>query len=149
MSKKIRPSFEEIYMSMACSLSQRSTCHRLNVGTVIASKDFRYVFAVGYNGNATGLPNECDRPTPGNCGCLHAEMNAIINCKTARDVPKVVFNTHIPCEGCAKGLINLGGVEKVYYFKEYRSQVGKDLLQSVGIIVEQLTLQQVTTDLVN
>lgn len=65
-----RPSFQEIYLQLAATLAKRSTCCRLQVGTVITSEDFRKVLAVGYNGNATGLPNTCDREEPGNCGCF-------------------------------------------------------------------------------
>ena len=45
---------------------------------MITSTDFRKVLAVGYNGNATGLANSCDRDEAGNCGCLHSEENAVI-----------------------------------------------------------------------
>ncbi|MCP4038631.1 MAG: cytidine deaminase, partial [bacterium] len=61
MAADERPSFESIYMDLARTLANRSTCIRLNVGTVITSTDYRKVLAVGYNGNATGLPNQCDR----------------------------------------------------------------------------------------
>lgn len=67
---KNRPSFEEIHMRMALLLRERSTCARLQVGCVIASADFRKILAMGYNGNATGLPNECDSVEPGKCGCF-------------------------------------------------------------------------------
>jgi dCMP deaminase len=106
-----RPSFEEIYLNLAASLASRSTCRRLKVGTVITSTDFRKVLAVGYNGNASGLPNTCDRDEQGNCGCLHSEENAVINCDTPRDVEKYAFVTHLPCAMCAKRLINLGNVK--------------------------------------
>jgi deoxycytidylate deaminase len=68
-----RPSFERIYMELATSLSGRSTCRRKRVGCVIASPDFRKVLAVGYNGSAAGLDNDCDRfgeKAVGNCGCF-------------------------------------------------------------------------------
>src|ERR1700733_2090619 len=99
-----RPSFEEIYMDLVSSISRRSTCSRLKVGTVITSTDFRKVLAVGYNGNAAGLPNKCDSEEVGNCRCLHAEMSAIINCDTPRYVEKFVFITYSPCVMCAKAL---------------------------------------------
>src|SRR6476660_4342846 len=124
-----RPSFQTIYMQLAHSLSQRSTCRRLNVGTVITSTDFRKVLAVGYNGNATGLPNECDREEPGNCGCLHSEENAVINCDSPRHVEKVVFVTHLPCVQCAKRLINLGNVKKINYAHDYRIKDSLELLK--------------------
>ncbi len=117
-------------------LSQ-STCGRLRVGTVITSTDFRKVLAVGYNGNATGLPNCCDRDEPGNCGCLHSEENAVINCDAPRAVEKIVFVTHLPCAMCAKRLINLGNVKKVFYRTDYRRRDAVGILQSAGIGVSQ------------
>lgn len=128
-----RPPFETIYMNLAKILSQRSTCLRLQVGTVITSADFRKVLAVGYNGNATGLPNHCDREEPGNCGCLHSEENAVINCDSPRQVEKIVFVTHLPCVMCAKRLINLGNVKKIFYGAEYRIKDSLEILRKVGI----------------
>ena len=64
-----RPTFDEVYMQFAATIARRSTCTRLAVGTVITTTDYRKVLAVGYNGNASGLANTCDREEPGNCGC--------------------------------------------------------------------------------
>lgn len=128
-----RPSFQEIYLQLAATLAKRSTCKRLQVGTVITTEDFRKVLAVGYNGNATGLPNTCDRDEPGACGCLHSEDNAVINCDSPRSIPKIVFVTHRPCASCAKRLINLGNVRKVYYANEYRSKESDQIFNLGGI----------------
>ena len=136
MTSKQRPSFEKIYLELAHSLAQRSTCKRLRVGTVITSTDFRKVLAVGYNGNATGLHNGCDRDEPGNCGCLHSEENAVINCDAPRTIEKIVFVTHLPCVQCAKRLINLGNVKSIIYAQDYRIKDSINLLQSVGISIE-------------
>ena len=125
-------------MELAMALAARSTCRRLNVGTVITSTDYRKVLAVGYNGNATGLPNTCDSDQAGNCGCLHSEENAVINCDSPRSTEKHVFVTHLPCVMCAKRLINLGGVRKVFYKNDYRSTDSIALLQSVGVEVARL-----------
>ncbi len=107
------------------------------MGTVITTTDFRKVLAVGYNGNASGLPNSCDRDEPGNCGCLHSEENAVINCDAPRQTEKLVFVTHMPCPACAKRLINLGQVRKIIYQDSYRNQEALDLLETVGIEVQQ------------
>jgi dCMP deaminase len=131
----MRPSFQDIYMDLAFSLARRSTCKRLNVGTVITSTDFRKVLAVGYNGNATGLPNGCDREEAGNCGCLHSEENAVINCDSPRMIEKLAFVTHLPCSSCAKRLINLGNVKKIYYAQPYRLLSSLELFSTVGIEV--------------
>ncbi len=138
VAEKKRPSFHKIYLDLARVLASRSTCKRLAVGTVITSTDFRKVLAVGYNGNASGLHNGCDREEPGNCGCLHSEENAVINCDAPRVVEKVVFVTHLPCVMCAKRLINLGNVKMVVYGEDYRIRDSVELLQSVGITVKKI-----------
>jgi dCMP deaminase len=138
MTERPRPSFEAIYLELAHTLARRSTCYRLQVGTVITSTDFRKVLAVGYNGNAAGLHNGCDREEPGNCGCLHSEENAVINCDAPRFIEKIVFVTHLPCVACAKRLINLGNVKGVFYAQDYRIRDSVQLLESVGITVRKL-----------
>jgi dCMP deaminase len=135
-SPKQRITFDEVYMSFAKLIAKRSHCKRLQVGTVITTTDYRKVLAVGYNGNATGLPNTCDRDEPGNCGCLHSEENAAINCDAPRQTEKFVFVTHLPCPACAKRLINLGHIRKVVYGKSYRNLEAIDLLRTVGIEVQ-------------
>ena len=129
----MRPTFENIISDIAETISQRSTCKRLRVGCVIVSTDYRKILSWGYNGNASGLPNACDRDEAGNCGCLHAECNAAINCDSPREIEKFVFITHLPCPTCAKLLINLGNVCKVFYNTEYRVKDSLLLLKSVGI----------------
>ena len=132
----MRPTFEQVYMEFAFAIAERSTCSRLKVGTVITSVDYRKVLAIGYNGNATGLPNDCDSSEEGKCGCIHSEENAVINCDCPRDTGKIVFATHLPCLACAKRLINLGGVKQVYYGKPYRNTESLDVLNHVGIKIE-------------
>jgi dCMP deaminase len=141
MSTIDRPTFETIYINLATELARRSTCKRLKVGTVITSTDYRKVLAVGYNGNASGLPNQCDREEPGNCGCLHSEENAVINCDASREIEKVVFVTHLPCVMCAKRLINLGNVRQVFYKESYRISESLGLLESLGIKIAQFKPQ--------
>ena len=131
--KETRPTFEAIYMTFAEQIARRSTCRRLQVGTVITSTDYRKVLSIGYNGNATGLPNFCDREEPGNCGCLHSEENAVINCDSPRYVEKYVFVTHLPCVQCAKRLINLGNVKRVVYKHDYRIRDSIQVFELAGI----------------
>lgn len=135
MSHNIRPTFESVYIKFALEIAKRSSCKRLQVGTVITTTDFRKVLAVGYNGNAAGLANGCDRDEVGNCGCLHSEENATINCDSPRHVEKYVFVTHLPCMACAKRLINMGNVKKVYFHTDYRKRESIVTLRSVGIEV--------------
>jgi dCMP deaminase len=137
-----RPSFDDAFMAMAVTFSARSTCARLRVGAVIAGSDGRQVFAGGYNGNASGLPNKCDSDEPGACGCLHAEMNAVANCTAAREARKVVYVTDLPCALCAKMIVNLGGVERVVFARDYRLKAGAAVLSLAGVNVERYDLFQ-------
>jgi len=85
----------EVYMRMAEELAKRSTCARLQVGTVVTDQVLENVLAIGYNGNARGLPNKCDSAVPGSCGCIHSEMNALVKAAgSVRD--KVVFVSASP-----------------------------------------------------
>lgn len=128
-------------MNLAKDIARRSTCARLQVGCVIVTPDFRKVLAVGYNGNVAGGRNDCDRhgaEAVGNCGCLHAEENAVINCDVPRATRKIVYCTNLPCVMCAKRLINLGGVDRVYYWHDYRNKDGLALLSANNIVVAHL-----------
>lgn len=121
----------EVYMRMAEDLAKRSTCARLQVGTVITDALLENVLAIGYNGNAKGLPNRCDSAVPGQCGCIHSEMNALVKAPgTVKD--KVVFVTDSPCVMCAKLMIN-SGVTHLFYRRPYRDPSGVELLQSAGV----------------
>lgn len=121
----------EVYMRMAEDLAKRSTCARLQVGTVITDALLENVLAIGYNGNAKGLPNRCDSSVPGQCGCIHSEMNALVKAPGAvKD--KVVFVTDSPCVMCAKLMIN-SGITHVFFRRPYRDPSGIELLQSAGV----------------
>jgi dCMP deaminase len=121
----------EVYMRMAEELAKRSTCARLQVGTVVTDALLQNVLAIGYNGNARGLPNKCDTTVPGQCGCIHSEVNALVKAPgSIRD--KVVFVTNSPCVMCAKLMIN-SGVTHVFYRRAYRDPSGVELLATAGV----------------
>jgi dCMP deaminase len=121
----------EVYMRMAEELAKRSTCARLQVGTVVTDAQLENVLAIGYNGNAKGFPNRCDSTVPGVCGCLHSEVNALVKAPGGiRD--KVVFVTASPCVMCAKLIIN-SGTTHVFYRQQYRDPSGVELLKTAGV----------------
>lgn len=127
-----RPPLFEIYMRMAEELAKRSTCRRFQVGTVITDARLENVVAIGYNGNVRGFPNDCERDTPGRCGCIHSEMNALVKAPgTMAD--KVVFVTASPCEMCAKLMVQ-ARVSHVYYREAYRSSEGLGVLRAAGVV---------------
>jgi dCMP deaminase len=144
-----RPRFHDIYMQLAVMMSERSTCARLKVGCAIITPDFRKVLAIGYNGNVSGGENDCDlhgEAAIGNCGCLHAEENAVINCDVPRSTEKIVFCTHLPCLMCAKRLVNLGGVQEVYYKNDYRKRDSLQLLYKQSIHISHLANEGLDLD---
>ena len=123
----------EVYMRMAEELAKRSTCARLQVGTVITGPELENVLAIGYNGNARGFPNRCDSDTPGGCGCIHSEQNALV--KASGHLPdKVVFVTASPCVMCAKLMVQ-AKVRHVFYREAYRDPAGLDVLREAGVEV--------------
>ncbi len=74
-----RPSWDEYFMSIAQSVSSRSTCKRASCGAVIVKSN--RILATGYNGSLPGELHCCE------VGCLmynghcertvHAETNAV------------------------------------------------------------------------
>ena len=139
MTMSTRPSSESVYMRFAVILAERATCDRLRVGAIVTDEDMLQVLGIGYNGNAAGLPNACDSADrPGQCGCLHAELNALL--KSPGTLPnKVLFCTHAPCVACAKAAIN-ARVSRVFYLHEYRNTEGVKTLMKAGVDVKQLWL---------
>jgi dCMP deaminase len=122
----------EVYMRMADELAKRSTCRRLSVGTVITDGLLENVLAIGYNGNVRGFPNDCDAPTPGRCGCIHSEMNALVKAPgQMRD--KVAFVTASPCVMCAKLMVQ-ANISHVYYRSAYRSREGLEVLKAARVV---------------
>jgi dCMP deaminase len=127
-----RPPLFEVYMRMAEELAKRSTCARLQVGTVLTDHRLENVVAIGYNGNARGFPNRCDTTEAGRCGCIHSEQNALVKAPgQLRD--KIAFVTASPCVACAKLMIQ-ANVGHLFYREAYRDPAGLDVLRQGGIV---------------
>lgn len=126
-----RPPLQQIYLRLAKELSRRSTCVRLAVGTVLTDPSMEQVYSVGYNGNVRGFPNKCDREEVGNCGCIHAEQNALVKAPGS-NTPKHAFITLAPCEVCAKLLVQ-SGVKHVTFIDRYRNSRGLSILEEADI----------------
>lgn len=80
---------DEYYLSIALSVSKRSTCLKRRYGCIIVKND--EIISTGYNGSARGEENCCDRGfclrlnKPHNsgdysdCHSVHAEQNAMLS----------------------------------------------------------------------
>jgi len=132
-----RPPLYEVYMRMAEELAKRSTCARLQVGTVLTNATLEHVVAIGYNGNARGFPNRCDSDEAGKCGCILSEMNALV--KSPGDLPdKVALVTASPCVMCAKLMVQ-AQVSHLFFREPYRSGDGLDVLERAGVVAVHYT----------
>lgn len=123
-----RISREVMFMGMARLASQRSTCHRLNVGAMVVQDN--NPVAVGWNGQLPGAPhcagNACPGIVPGNCGTLHAEVNALTKAgvllKNGNNHKVDLYCTNSPCPSCVE-FIRTGtslSVQRVFYEIPYR-----------------------------
>jgi dCMP deaminase len=142
MRKEDRPSFQSIYMNFALSLEKRSTCERKQVGCVVVSEDFQHVLGIGYNGNIPGGQNRCEDPkAASNCGCEHAESNALLKVNVDSNTPKILFTTWSPCRSCAKKILIKQGIKHVYYCRRYKDLSSLQLLEYNGVETSQVGVQ--------
>jgi len=129
-----RSSYDSIWMHVAVAFAKRSTCCRLRVGAVFVDQHNERVLCLGYNGSNSGGLNGCDSLTPGSCGCIHAEINAISHASESLE-NSTVYVTTSPCIMCAKSLIN-SRVGRIVYLQKYRNSTGVKLLREAGIQVD-------------
>jgi len=121
-----RPSIDEAMMKMAFTISQRSTCMRAKVGCIITNNDRSNIISIGYNGQIRNAQNHCDSVYPGQCGCVHAEENALI--KNDNKEGTVLFCTTMPCPKCAK-LICQSSIREVFFGMPYRNTYARNLFR--------------------
>ena len=124
-------------MQIAERVSTESRCPRTQVGCVILAESG--MTALGFNGHASGGPNEWDFSTEGNPEVVHAELNALgkmleqgVSAKGA-----TVYVTLSPCLECSKLLVR-AKVKRVVYSSDYRKDEGIKYLQKYGVIVDQI-----------
>lgn len=140
-----RPSWDAYFMQIAHLVATRATCPRRSVGALIV-RDKRIV-ATGYNGAPSGLAHcppmgpELDWPAgclrAGHCiRSLHAEQNALIQAAKI-GIPcegGTVYVTCLPCNACAKMIIN-AGIVRVIYEGDYPDEFSKELFREAKMEV--------------
>lgn len=138
--------WKQYFMLQALVISQRSTCNRALVGSVLV-KDQR-IIGTGYNGSISGQPH-CDdvghQLVDGHCvRTIHSEMNTLIQCAKngVSTSDTEIFVTHFPCYNCTKCLLQ-AGVKKINYYYDYRDNpLAIDLLQKCGVSYEQIKIDR-------
>ena len=146
-SAMTRPSWDEYFMKITRTVTERSTCLRRHVGAVLV-RDKR-ILATGYNGAPRGLKHctevGCLRERSGVpsgerhelCRGLHAEMNALLQAAShgIRIEGGTLYSTTYPCSLCAKMLIN-GGIVRVVAAEDYPDEMAKQMLEEAGVVVD-------------
>lgn len=130
--------YDSMYMQIAERVAAESKCPRTQVGCVILAESG--LLAPGFNGHASGGPNEWEYKENGDPEVVHSEMNALgkmleqgVSAKGA-----TVYVTLSPCLECAKLLVR-SRVKRVVYSNDYRKMDGINYLQKYGVIVDQLS----------
>ena len=163
--KESRISWDEFFMQIACTATERVACIYVKVAAVFVD-DLHRTIAIGYNGPTRG-DIHCDEvgcvkvhgdPISGEikrCNGIHAEINAIVNSGNTNQLrDSTLYITVFPCYDCMKALNNLG-VKRIVYLNDYlRIPEGSDgkptiaepeareLAMKRGIICEQFYLDK-------
>lgn len=132
-----RPTRHDVLLNVAEALAERSTCHRAQVGAIIA-RDFR-IISTGYNGSPSGMPHCPLDEEPGCDRTVHAEANAIVYAARQGIATEgaTLYTTLSPCVECAKLIVN-AGIQQVYYAEAYRIPDGIQYLMDAGVNVSWL-----------
>lgn len=121
-----------VFARFAIDLANLSKCEEHHVAALITDRDMTQVYSIGINGGPKGLV-DCMCNIDGKYGCVHAEINALVKCRS-NDPDKVMFITLSPCKQCAAAIINApGGFSTVYYLEQWKDTTGLTLLKNAGI----------------
>ena len=149
MSRFMRPTWDEYFMSIARVVAMRSNCMKRKVAAIIV-KDMRVV-STGYNGTPRGAKNCNEGGCPrcngmaesgtalDECLCCHGEENAITQAAYHGTSLKgsTLYTTFAPCLLCTKMIINSGIAEVVYNQDYPLNQTALSLLKECRIILRQ------------
>lgn len=124
--------YDKMYVDLVDRISKESRCPRTKVGCIILSESG--MLSPGFNGHASGGPNEWDWKENGDPEVVHAELNALgkmleqgVSAKGA-----IVYISLSPCLECAKLLVR-AKVKRVVFMKEYRNTEGLNYLNKYGV----------------
>jgi len=149
MSRFMRPTWDEYFMSIARVVAMRSNCMKRKVAAIIV-KDMRVV-STGYNGTPRGAKNCNEGGCPrcnsmaasgtalDECLCCHGEENAITQAAYHGTSVKgaTLYSTFAPCLLCTKMIINSGIAEVVYNQDYPLNDTALSLLKECGVLLRQ------------
>jgi len=145
-----RPSFDEIYMEIANTVSKRSTCLRRKVGAVIVKDN--HVLSTGYNGTASKtrhceelggcIRQQLNIPSGQQldiCRAVHAEQNALIQAARfgTSTEGSIMYITVTPCFTCGKMIVN-AGIKEVVVGGMYPDEKTMELFKEANVKVRKI-----------
>jgi dCMP deaminase len=142
----------KLWIDLCRRMAEVSNCPRGKFGAIIVDEESNTLVTSGYNGYLRGGSNlcggleECAREarkipsgTAIEIGCVHAEMNAILNAarETVSTKGKVIFVNGEPCEMCAKFVVQ-SGIKRVYVIGNVYRKNGLAILREHRVRVSVL-----------
>lgn len=140
MTTKDRINWDEYFMSIAIISSLRSSCNRLQVGSVIV-KDNR-VISMGYNGFISGFEHKSKIVNGHEQFTVHSEINAIACCAKLGILceKSKIYITHYPCLNCFKSIVS-AGIKEIIYLDDYNNdELVKELASEGDIQITKMDL---------
>jgi len=152
-----RPSWDEYFLKVVDTVSERSTCDRGKAGAVVV-KDKR-ILSTGYAGSPPGQPHcddvghlmrrvvdENDNISQHCVRTIHAEANALVQAaKFGISVEGATLYTRFePCYACAMLIVGAGIGRVVARRKYHAAEESRKLLQSADIeltVMEPLVME--------
>ena len=152
-----KPTWDEIFLTVAETIKLRSTCIRRQVGAVLVSHyPLPDIVSFGYNGTPSGTPN-CNEGGCSRCAstiasgegydqenCIHAEDNSILMA-ARRGVPTtgtVLYVTARPCLLCLKVIIQAGITKVIYRVTDTVNQLGMPIMAGPVLAPDQVVMVQ-------
>lgn len=141
-------SWDEYFMGIALLSAQRSKDPGTQVGACIVDRKTNRILSVGYNGLPFGCSDDefpwvrdgefLDTKYP---YVVHAELNAILNNRTASFEGNKIYTTLFPCNECTKAIIQAGIKEIIYLSDKYADTdsviASKKMLEKAGVNLRQ------------
>jgi dCMP deaminase len=139
-------SWDEYFMGIALLSAKRSKDPSTPVGACIVDRKTNRILSVGYNGFPIGCSDDdfpweregepLDTKYP---YVVHAELNAILNNRSASFEGNKIYTTLFPCNECTKALIQSGIKEVIYLSNKYEDtdnvKASRRMLEQAGVKV--------------
>lgn len=151
---RLRPTWDQYFMTLASLAARRSNCMRRQVGCVLVRNN--RILSTGYNGTPRHITNCAEGGCPrcngrgisglsgggdlATCLCLHAEENALLEAGRERvgDGAVLYCNT-CPCLTCTIKIVQVGITEVVYSQSYYMDEASAAILKEAGVQLRQFS----------